>query len=209
MRRWPVIPTIVVTITIAAMIALGLWQLLIRLPEKEVYLAQLAANPVRPAIAFPAVPDDRLLFRRTTAMCLQVLSIAKAGAGNAGYRLIATCRTGAEGPGIKVQLGTTRDPDFALDWRGGAVSGWISHAPDATPLIGKIFRHAPQAMLLVADRPAPGLTANTQPDVGLVPNNHLAYAWQWFFFAAVAAIIYTLAVRNRLRTQDAGSREEE
>ncbi len=203
MRRIPVIPTIVVTLTIAAMIALGLWQLLIRLPEKEAYLAQLAGNPAKPVVTFPATPDDRLLFRRTKAMCLEPVSISTAGAGAAGFRLIASCRTG-----IKVQLGTTHDPSFRLNWRGGAVSGWISHAPDATPLIGQIFRRAPQAMLLVADTPAAGLTANTQPDIGIVPNNHFAYAWQWFFFAAVAAVIYTLAVRKRLRAQAVGSGAE-
>lgn len=205
MRRVPIVPTIVVALAIAAMIALGFWQLLIRLPEKEAYLAQLAGNPTKPVIAFPTAPDDRLLFRRTRAMCLEPVAISKAGAGKAGFRLIADCRTGAEGPGVKVQLGTTRDPDFKLAWRGGAVSGWISHAPDATPLIGQIFRRNRQAMLLVADTPAPGLSANTRPDIGIVPNNHFAYAWQWFFFAAVAAVIYTLAVRNRLRAQAAGS----
>ncbi len=205
MKRVPVIPTIVVAIAIVAMIALGFWQLLIRLPEKEAYLAQLAANPTKPVIAFPTAPDDRLLFRRTKAMCLEPISIEKAGAGNAGFRLIADCRTGAEGPGVKVQLGTTRDPTFTSNWHGGAVTGWISHAPDATPLIGQIFRRTPQAMLLVADTPAPGLAANTQPDIGIVPNNHFAYAWQWFFFATVAAVIYTLAVRKRLRAHAAGS----
>lgn len=198
MRRWPVIPTILVALAVAAMIALGLWQLLIRLPEKEAQLAQLTANPGKPAIAFPRFPDDSLLFRRATGFCLSVASIERAGAGNAGYRLIANCRTGAEGPGMKVQLGTTRDPDTKLVWTGGEVSGWISHAPDARPLIAGLFDHVPRELLLVAEAPAPGLTANMRPDVSIVPNNHFAYAFQWFFFAAVAAVIYVLAVRRRI-----------
>ena len=197
-RRLPVVPTIVVGLAIATMIALGLWQLLIRLPEKEAQLTQLAGNPGKPPVAFPVAPDDRLLFRRSTTMCLEVAGITRAGAGGAGYRLIADCRTGAEGPGVRVQLGTTRDPNARVDWRGGAVSGWISHAPDATPLVARLFTRAPQAMLLVADKPAPGLRANSRPDVGIVPNNHLAYAVQWFFFAGVAAVVYGLAVRRRL-----------
>jgi surfeit locus 1 family protein len=89
-------------------------------------------------------------------------------------------------------------------WTGGAVSGWISHAPDATPLGVRLFRHVPQQMLLVVERPAAGLTANTRPDVGLVPNNHLAYAGQWFFFAIVAAVVYGLALRHRGRSARAG-----
>jgi surfeit locus 1 family protein len=32
-----------------------------------------------------------------------------------------------------------------------------------------------------------------------VPNNHLAYAVQWFLFAGVAAVIYALALRRRTR----------
>ena len=55
-------------------------------------------------------------------------------------------------------------------------------------------------MMLVADTPAAGLEANPSPDIDAVPNNHLAYAVQWFLFAAIAAIIYALAVvwRNRM-----------
>lgn len=196
MRRVPILPTILVGLALALMIALGLWQLLIRLPQKEAQLAQLAANPSRPPIAFPAAPDDNLLFRRSWVQCGEVAGITRAGAGAAGYRLIARCRTGSATPLVKVQLGTTHDPVKEVVWAGGPVSGWISHAPDATPLGARILSPAPRDLLLVADRPAPGLAPNTRPDVGLVPNNHLAYAGQWFFFAAVAGVIYVLALRR-------------
>jgi surfeit locus 1 family protein len=197
MKRFPVVPTIIVAFAICGMIALGIWQITVRLPEKEAYLAQLAGNPAKPAVAFPRQSDDTLLFRRSSIVCLSPVTITRAGAGNAGFRLIAACRTGAEGPGVKVQLGTTRDPNKRVDWRGGAVSGFISHAPDPRPLIAGLFDHRPQEMLLVADQPVAGLTANTRPDVRVVPNNHLAYGVQWFVFAAVAAIIYAVAVLRR------------
>jgi surfeit locus 1 family protein len=197
MKRIPVVPTIIVALAVCGMIALGIWQITVRLPEKEAYLAQLSGNPAKPPVAFPRFPDDTLLFRRSNVFCLSPVTITRAGAGNAGFRLIAACRTGAEGPGVKVQLGTTRDPNKRVDWRGGAVSGFISHAPDARPLIAGLFDHAPQEMLLVADRPVASLAANTRPDVGVVPNNHLAYGVQWFLFAAVAAIIYAVAVLRR------------
>ena len=187
------VATLVVAAAIVAMIALGLWQLLDRRPAKEAYIAQLADNPARPPVAFPRAPDDRLLFRRTWLDCRPPVRVARAGAGNAGYRLIATCADGA-----RVQLGTTRDPLGMVSWQGGRVTGWISHAPDATPLIARLFAApAPQQMLLVADRPLAGLAANSRPDVGTVPNNHLAYAVQWFLFAGVAAVIYVLALRRR------------
>ena len=38
-----------------------------------------------------------------------------------------------------------------------------------------------------------------KPSGADVPNNHLAYAVQWFIFAAAALIIYILAVRRRLQ----------
>jgi cytochrome oxidase assembly protein ShyY1 len=37
------------------------------------------------------------------------------------------------------------------------------------------------------------------PSAADTPNNHLAYAGQWFLFAAAALIIYILAVRRRLQ----------
>lgn len=194
--RVPLIPTILVTLAIAAMIALGFWQLLDRLPKKEAFLAQLAANPAKPPIAFPLVPDDTLLFRRTSASCQPPITTILAGAGSAGYRVIAHCAGG-----LAVQLGTTRNPNAKPDWNGGPVTGVISHAPDGRSLIGSLFDKTPQAMLLVADTPAPGLAANGHPDIATVPNNHLAYAGQWFFFAAIAAIIYAIALRRRTVVQ--------
>ncbi len=198
-RRLPVIATILVTLAIAAMIGLGLWQLLDRFPKKDAFLAQLAANPAKPTMAFPRFPDETLLFRRASGLCLQPTDIKLAGAGKSGFRAIAECKTGAEGPGMIVQLGTTRDPMAKVAWTGGEVSGFISHAPDGRSLIGSLFDHTPQRLMLVADTPQADLSPNGKPDIASVPNNHLAYAGQWFFFAAIAAIVYTLALRRRLR----------
>ena len=98
-----------------------------------------------------------------------------------------------------MQLGTTHDPRKVVAWRGGRVRGWISHAPDSAPLIAQAWQRRPQELLLVSAAPIGGLAANTQPDVGLVPNNHLAYAVQWFLFAGVALVIYALAALRRSR----------
>ena len=148
-------------------------------------------------MAFPRVNDDTLLFRRARGFCLQPVGVTRAGAGSSGYRLIAICRTGAEGPGMIVQLGKTRDPNFKTNWKGGQVSGFISHAPDSRPLIATLFDKTTKPLMLVADTPAPGLSPNGAPDLSAVPNNHLAYAVQWFLFAAIAAVIYLLALRRR------------
>lgn len=197
MKRVPIIPTIVVSLCVAAMLGLGFWQLFDRRPKKLAYIEQLRANPSRPPIAFPRFPDDTLLFRRASGFCLQPTSIATQGAGASGFRLIAQCRTGAEGPGMAVQLGTTRDPKAKPFWKGGEVRGYVGHAPDARPLIAGLFDHTPRRMMLVLDPPAAGLAPNGRADVDSVPNSHLAYAVQWFVFAGLASIIYLLALRRR------------
>jgi len=199
-RRIPLIPTAIVALAVAAMIGLGLWQLTIRLPQKRAQLAQLAANPAKPGIAFPRLPDDNLLFRRAHGMCVEPVSGSLTGAGKAGFRYIVECRTGgAEGPGMLVQLGTTRDPMAKPVWRGGEVRGIISHAPDSRSMLAALFDRTPKRLMLVADAPAAGLAPNAAPDLSSVPNNHLAYGVQWFLFAAAALVIYALALRWRGR----------
>lgn len=56
-------------------------------------------------------------------------------------------------------------------------------------------------MKLVADEGQGGLEPLARPDPANLPNNHLAYAGQWFFFALTALVIYVLALRARLRKQ--------
>ena len=203
MKRFPVIATILVGLAIAAMIGLGFWQLQ-RKSQKEALLAQLAANRSLPPIAFPSIPvDDTLLFRRASAFCLQAVGFKVEGgrnaAGKVGWRQIAQCRTGVEGPGLTVLMGVAKAPDAKPAWKGGEVSGYITHAPDHRPMIAAFFSKQPKTLMLVADPPVAGLDANPQPDLASVPNNHLAYAVQWFLFALVAGVIYTIALRKRLK----------
>jgi len=203
MKRIPVIATALVGLAIAAMIALGFWQLR-RLDQKEALLARYAANRTLPPIAFPRIPtDESLLFRRASAFCLQpvnwIVEGGRNGRGGMGWRQIAQCRTGVEGPGLTVQIGVAHAVDAKPTWRGGVVNGYITYAPDHEPLIMSLFSHTPKTLMLVADTPAPGLDANPEADLSAVPNNHLAYAVQWFLFAAVAAVIYAIALRRRMR----------
>lgn len=200
-RPIPIVATIVVALAVALMIALGVWQLQ-RGAEKEALLRQVAANQSLPPTAFPnPAQGDQWLFRRAGAYCLRPIAWqidgGRTAAGGSGWRRIARCATGAEGPGFLVQLGLSDAPQGNPTWRGGPVSGYITRAPSHTPLIARVFSHEPDMLMLVADRPLPGLTANPGPDLNSVPNNHLAYAVQWFLFAAVAAIIYAIALRRR------------
>lgn len=200
MKRLPIIPTIIVGLAVAAMIALGCWQLFDRLPKKESFLALLAANPAKPPVAFPAIPTDKsLLFRRTSAFCLEPTKWQTEGAGRFGWRFIAHCRTGAEGPGFAVEIGTSHDPNAKPQWRGGEVSGTIALAPNHRSLLGGLVDKTPDTLMIVADRAPPGFAVAPRPTLDSIPNNHLAYGVQWFVFAAIAITIYALALRRRMR----------
>ncbi|MEG3145631.1 SURF1 family cytochrome oxidase biogenesis protein [Sphingomonas sp. RT2P30] len=203
MKRVPLLATAIVGLAIVTMIALGIWQLQ-RRDEKEALLVQVTANRQLAPIAFPAIPiGDTLLFRRASAFCLKPVSWQSRGgrdaAGKPGWRQIASCSTGAEGPGVMIQIGVAQTATARPDWKGGKVSGYISYAPSTAPMIVAAFTHAPRTLMLVADPPQAGLAANPPADLSAVPNNHLAYAVQWFLFAAIAAIIYAIALRRRWR----------
>ena len=193
-RRLPVIPTIVVAVAVAVMIGLGIWQLQ-RAKWKEGLLARYAQSARLPPIEFPTVParDDQLpLFRHATGNCLRIVGQrAQAGenrSGEPGYVHIVDCATGAEGPGMSVEVGWSKDPNAKVNWAGGLASGIIG--PDRE-----------MRMRLVAASAPPGLEPTAPPSLSSIPNNHRSYALQWFAFALTALVIYVLAVRTRLNAQ--------
>ena len=51
----------------------------------------------------------------------------------------------------------------------------------------------------------PGLVASALPTPDSIPNNHLSYAIQWFLFAAIAGVIYVLALKRRERHEQSAT----
>ena len=203
-RRIPIVPTIVVLLAALLMVRLGFWQIH-RLHEKQALLARYTANQSKPPLPLVALfpVNDEALYRRTSAYCLSVTSwLAEAGRGTdsrPGWRHIAACRTGAEGPGILVDMGISPD-SAAPAWKGGPVRGRLTWAPSSQPLIARLFGRPPAPTpMIVSDVAAPGLKPTAQPNPADIPNNHLSYAVQWFLFAAVALIIYGVALWQRAR----------
>ena len=195
-KRLPVLPTLLVLVAVAVMIGLGAWQLK-RARWKEGLLAQYAAAEKLPPITFPTAPmrsDDLPLFRHATGACLRVVGHrAVAGenqAGEPGYVQIVDCATGAEGPGMAVEVGWSKDPNAKVNWTGGLVSGVI--VPDRRSRIR-----------LVAASSPPGLEPSRTPDVrsasAITPAGHRGYAATWFALAAAALVIYAIAVRKHLK----------
>jgi surfeit locus 1 family protein len=188
-RRLPLIPTIVVLAAVATMIALGVWQLQ-RAEWKDALLERFAqAQAMSSEVAWPASPADYegALYRHARINCARVHGIdAVAGrseAGEAGWAHVARCQH--DGPGTAdVAIGWSRSP-VSPEWDGGEVGGFI----------GPYGR----AVKLVAAPPQAGLEQLAAPDPNDLPNNHLMYAFQWFFFALTALVIYWLALRRKWR----------
>jgi len=182
--RLPIIPTILVIAAAATMVALGVWQLG-RAEEKATQIALYEDASGLPGEAdFPLQGlGEQVWFRRSTVTCASLKRIepvaGTAASGAKGWAIRAICEA-EEGDEVIVDLGFqgTLDPP---GWQPGAVSGMIAPGPR-----------------LVADPPQAGLAPLAKPDPNDLPNNHLAYAGQWFFFALTALVIYVLALRSRL-----------
>jgi cytochrome oxidase assembly protein ShyY1 len=193
-RRLPVIPTAIVALVVAGCVWAGMWNLgRAKLHSAELQKVQAASR--LPPITFPTVPasDDQLpVYRFASGNCLKVVSrrtdVGESASGEPGFAIIFDCATGSEGPGMSVQVGWSKDPNARTPWTGGLVSGVI--IPDRKSRIR-----------LVASGPAPGLQPNgtTKATITVSPAQNRGYAFQFFSFAVIALVIYSLALRKRLR----------
>lgn len=197
MRRLPVLATLVVAAAVATMIGLGIWQLQ-RAAWKGRLIAEYMAAATLPAVDLDPLLDGRtalppLSFRRALVTC-QARDAApdvRAGRSTAdvpGQAYFIPCRPGAPGLAgrLRVNAGWSSRPDEVSRLSlGGIVAGRL----------GVVGEDGPVA--LTAATPVPPLAASQPTSIDNIPNNHLLYALQWFFFAAAALVIYGLALRKR------------
>ncbi|MBV7264663.1 SURF1 family cytochrome oxidase biogenesis protein [Erythrobacter ani] len=185
--RIPIFPTVVVVAAVITMAWLGFWQLG-RADEKAELLARYdAAIAAGDEARFPVAGDGKdVWFRRATLDCGEVVKVetvaGTAHSGQKGWAQRYTCAI--DGGTALIDLGFSRVIE-APAWNGGEVSGVIAPGPR-----------------LVADPPQADLKPLVRPDPSDLPNNHLAYAGQWFLFALTALLIYAFALRSRLRKKD-------
>ena len=205
MRRVPILATLVVTFAVAAMITLGFWQIR-RAHWKEALLASYqAAEKAPPLYGLPAgMPLDALAFRRTHVLCRITPASTQIGgvnqAGHTGYRNIVGCAL-IDGRVIIADLGwSPLEVKPVLPAAGQPIEAGGRLIPDV-PLARRVLGDVPGAtpLLLVLEAAVPGLEPSVPPSIEMIPNNHRSYAAQWFIFAAIAAIIYLLALRKRNR----------
>ncbi|MGH6785570.1 MAG: SURF1 family protein [Novosphingobium sp.] len=190
LSRLPVLPTLVVLAAVAVMVRLGFWQLE-RKAEKEGLLARYErAIAMSSTVAWPrdSAAADRALYRHTRIDCVRVIDQTTVSGqdfrGTPGIAHVARCAL-AGGGVARVVMGWSRQPGES-DWSGGTVDGVIAPGPR-----------------LVATPALAGLGQNRLPSPADLPNNHLAYAVQWFLFALTALVIYGLALRKRLAGAEA------
>lgn len=185
-RKVPLVPTIIVLIAAGIMVRLGFWQL-DRLHQKEALIARYAqAQTIGGDVEWPNPEQyEGALYRHSSLNCTRIRGIdavaGQSATGKSGWAHIARCQH--DGAGVAdVALGWSTSPR-SPKWEGGEVSGIIGPH-------GRVVK-------LVASPPQAGLEQLTAPDPRDIPNNHLAYAVQWFLFALTALVIYVLALRRR------------
>jgi len=189
LRQLPILPTLVVGVAVTVMVALGVWQSG-RAGEKQALLAHYAqASQMSADVDWPMTDEkaEARLYRHTRISCDQVVGIEARAGRNAsdepGWVHVAQCRlpSGTIAPAV---LGWSQNPD-AVAFNGGEIAGFIAPGPR-----------------LVASPAVAGLANMPRPDPTDLPNNHMSYAMQWFFFALTALVIYALALRKRIKEQN-------
>ncbi|MFN3946264.1 MAG: SURF1 family protein [Allosphingosinicella sp.] len=194
MRAVPILPTLVVAAAVAVMVALGFWQM-DRAAWKAELLQDLREARTLPPIDLDAAPLNAARghpFRRAEVTCVYGPAMPQPQAGRnrqgaTGYRYLVPCHPAPHGaPPLLVDIGFARSPDALREVRiAGRFEGTLSSGTGEGP------------MFLTADRPQPPLEPSAPPSPDEIPDNHMMYAGQWFFFALVAVVIYILALLRR------------
>lgn len=225
--RFPVALTVTVAVSMAILLALGVWQLQ-RLKWKEGLLAHVEALKTAPARPLADVlrQGGDVAFARVTADCpglaeAPFVELYAIRDGQAGSRLISVCRP-ANAPPILVDRGfvadtiSARPPVDAMSDAPVRVTG-VLRGPEkrnftTPPNAGGHFyarEIAPIAAALKAPNAAPWfLMAETPtnprwpalvpaPLPADLPNNHLSYALTWFGLAAALAGVYAAMLLRR------------
>ncbi|MGB3723684.1 MAG: SURF1 family protein [Pacificimonas sp.] len=197
--KLPLVPTLMVVVALPILITLGFWQLG-RAAEKDSMLDALENAPnLAPLILsgeeMASYPADSLDFRRVSTRCQQISAAEALGGrskqGQAGYSYFADCAPTMAEDRFRINLGWDQRPDRRIDINApAAVSGMVRADRGDMEQTHRI------PYLLIADPALGGLLPSLQPTPADIPDNHMAYAFQWFGFAAVLAVIYGLYVRS-------------
>lgn len=221
MRRY-VFPVLMGLAGVAILVNLGFWQLR-RMEEKRVYLAEMEARIDEAPIPLPDAPEEgRDKFRAVTVAGRFTGDYVEVLAGQVGASpgvLIIEALALPDGRRILVQRGFIEEDRRAIPRRvtEARVEGnlhWPTDADSSTPppdaKTGLWFaRDVPamaaklhtEATFIVARKPTGDGITPLPVDTSAIPDNHWAYAIQWFLLAATwAGMTVFLLWRIRRRT---------
>jgi surfeit locus 1 family protein len=202
-KRLPLLPTLVVFLLTALLAGLGAWQMQRAEWKRGLVLAAEVA-PQLPALEprdFLAAMRGQMSvqYRRAELVCrpgrvmpYDIKGGSSAG-GQSGYLVLVSCRPDqGKAPDIVAVAGWTRRPDAAglalvVDtvFEGLVIERPYGEEPGR-----------PQFMLIPDTAVAP-LAVSRRPMAADLPDNHLAYAGQWFGLALTLLVIYGLWLRRR------------
>ena len=202
-RRIPIIPSIITAVGILILCGLGKWQL-DRREWKRDLIARLAAAPNLPDVT-PAefraamMGDTSIQYRRARIDCRAGakkpydLRPGSSASGTSGFFVVVSCRPNNRPPDIVAVAGWTRRVDA------GEMSLNLDHEL-AGVVIENPYGQAEgrPRFMLIPDAAIPPLARPQQPSAADLPDNHLAYAGQWFGLAVALAAIYGLWLRRRM-----------
>ncbi len=201
-RRIPIIPTIITAAGILILCGLGKWQL-DRRAWKHDLIERLAAAPNLPEVTqdeFRAamMGDASIQYRRASIDCRAGekkpydLRPGSSAAGTSGFYVVVSCLPNTRSPDIVAVAGWTKRVDakdmvISLDHQ---LTGVVIERP---------YGDAPDRprFMLIPDKAISPLDRPLQPRATDLPDNHLAYAGQWFGLATALAAIYGLYMRRR------------
>jgi cytochrome oxidase assembly protein ShyY1 len=200
--RIPIIPTIITAVGVLILCALGRWQLERREWKRDLIASLEAAGtlpPVSPVEFRRAMAGQiSVQYRRAEISCHAGdkrpydLRPGSSAGGTSGFFVLVSCRPNDQPPDIVAVAGWTRRADakdmlLTLDHELAGV------------VIEKPYGDAPDRprFMLIPDTAIAPLERPRQPSPADLPDNHLAYAGQWFGLAIALAAIYGLWLRRR------------
>ncbi len=221
MRRY-FFPVLMGVVGVAILMSLGFWQMR-RMEEKRVYLDEMEARIAQAPIPLPAVPEEgRDKFQAVFAEGRFTGEYVEVLAGQVGASpgvLVIEAFALPDGRRILVQRGFIEDdkrslPRTVTEARVEGNLHWPKDADSSTPppdaKTGIWFaRDVPaiaaklntEATLIVASKQLGDGITPVPVDTSAIPNNHWAYAIQWFLLAATwAGMTVYLLWRIKRRT---------
>lgn len=202
-RRIPILPTLITAIGVLILCGLGRWQLERRDWKRDLIARLETAGqlpPVSPAEFRQAMQGSlSVQYRRAEISCHAGekrpydLRPGSSASGTSGFFVVVSCRPNDRPPDIVAVAGWTRRADardmvLVLDHE---LAGVVIEQPYGDEPGRPRF-------MLIPDTAIPPLARPRQPRPDDLPDNHLAYAGQWFGLAVALAFIYGLWLRRRM-----------